>query len=131
MALPYLLILQAIPRSHLHNLHPLWQLSPSREHTQLQRKQKRHNTFNDCNGILKEYIRNTGMLYVIKCSYLPTVAMSICRFGVEYRPLACVGVVRILYLKVYDFSHTCRHFVGQWNSSNVHVDPLLAPYQQY
>ena len=48
-----------------------------------------------------------------------------------YRPLACVGVVRILYLKVYDFPHTRRHFVGQWNSSNVHVDPLLAPYQQY
>ena len=48
-----------------------------------------------------------------------------------YRPLACVGVVRILHLKVYDFPHTHRHFVGQWNSSNVHVDPLLAPYQQY
>ena len=49
----------------------------------------------------------------------------------NYRPCACVGVVRILYLKVYDFPHTRRHFVGQWNSSNVHVDPFLAPYQQY
>ena len=38
-----------------------------------------------------------------------------------------LGVVRILYLKVYDF-HTRSHFVGQWNSSNVHVDPLLALY---
>ena len=42
-----------------------------------------------------------------------------------------MGVVRILYLKVYDFPHTRRHFVGQGNSSDVHVDPLLAPYQQY
>ena len=49
----------------------------------------------------------------------------------DYRPCACVGVVHILYLKVYDFPHTRRHFVGQWNSSNVHVDPFLAPYQQY
>ena len=40
-----------------------------------------------------------------------------------------MGVVRLLYLKVYDFPHTHRHFVGQWNSSNVHVDPLLAPYR--
>ena len=48
-----------------------------------------------------------------------------------YRPCACVGVVRILYLKVYDFPHTRRHFVGQWNSSNVHINPFLAPYQQY
>ena len=48
-----------------------------------------------------------------------------------YRPCACVGMVRILYWKVYDFPHTPRHFVGQWNSSNVHVDPLLAPYQHY
>ena len=41
---------------------------------------------------------------------------------IDYRPCACVGVVRILYLKVYNFPHTRRHFVGQWNSSNVHVD---------
>ena len=26
----------------------------------------------------------SSCLYVIKCSYLPTVAMLICRFGVEY-----------------------------------------------
>ena len=37
------------------------------------------------------------------------------------RPCACVGVVHI-------FPHTYRHFVGQKNSSNVCVDPLLAPY---
>ena len=42
-----------------------------------------------------------------------------------------MDVVRILYLKVYIFLHTHRYFVGQWNSSNVHVDPLLVPYQQY
>ena len=48
-----------------------------------------------------------------------------------YRRCACVGVVRILYSKVYDFPHTRRHFVGQRNSSNVDADPLLAPYQQY
>ena len=48
-----------------------------------------------------------------------------------HRLCACVGVVRILYLKVYDFPHNHRHFVRQWNSSYVHVDPFLAPYQQY
>ena len=42
-----------------------------------------------------------------------------------------VGVVCILYLKVYGFPHTRHHFVGQWNGSNVHADPLLVPYQQY
>ena len=42
-----------------------------------------------------------------------------------------MGMVRILYPKVHDFLHTYRHFVGQQNSSNVYVDPLLAPYQQY
>ena len=50
---------------------------------------------------------------------------------IDYRPCAGVGVVHLLYLKVYDFPHTRRHFVGQRNSSNVHVDPLLASYQQY
>ena len=50
--------------------------------------------------------------------------------GIVFRPaqlsvaFACVGVVRVLYSKVYDFPHTYRHFVGQQN-------PLLAPYQQY
>ena len=34
------------------------------------------------------------------------------------------------YSKVYDFPHIHRHFVGQQNSSNVHADPLLAPYQR-
>ena len=57
--------------------------------------------------------------------------MYLAGLSLQYRPLACVGVVHILYLKVYDFPHTRRHFVGQWNSSNVHVDPMLAPYQQY
>ena len=41
---------------------------------------------------------------------------------VWYRLCACVGVVRI-------FPHTHRHFVGQKSSSNVRIDPLLAPYQ--
>ena len=39
-----------------------------------------------------------------------TWCISLCS---EYRPCACMGMVRILYLKVYDFSHTHRHFVGQ------------------
>ena len=42
-----------------------------------------------------------------------------------------MGVVRILYSKVYDFPHTHHHFVGQQNSSNVRADPFLAPYQHY
>ena len=42
----------------------------------------------------------------------------------------CMGVVHILYSKVYHFPHTHRHFVGQQNTSNVHADPLLAAYQQ-
>ena len=52
------------------------------------------------------------------------------RARTQYRPCACVGVA-MLYSKVYDFPHTRRHFVGHWNSSNVHVDPLLALYQHY
>ena len=31
----------------------------------------------------------------------------------KYRQCACVGIAHILYLKVYDFPHTHRHFVGQ------------------
>ena len=37
--------------------------------------------------------------------------------------------LRILYWKVY--SHIRHHFIRHYDSSNVHMDLLLAPYQQY
>ena len=41
------------------------------------------------------------------------IKLNIQHFNSLYRQCACVGVVRILYSKIYDFPHTCRHFVGQ------------------
>ena len=49
----------------------------------------------------------------------------------QYRPLTSVGIARCTVLEGIQFPHTCCHFVGHWNSSNIHVDLLLAPYQQY
>ena len=49
----------------------------------------------------------------------------------QYRPLTSVGIARCTVPEGIQFPHTCCHFVGHWNSSNIHVDLLLAPYQQY
>ena len=59
--------------------------------------------------------------------YLPELASSpflvrsvhlfynwlLCGLTIHNRLCACMGVVRILYLKIHDFPHTHQHFVGQ------------------
>jgi len=45
-------------------------------------------------------------------------------------PSLC-GIALFTVPEGVQFPHTHCHFLGHWNTSNVHVDLLLAPYQQY
>ena len=42
-------------------------------------------------------------------------------------PCACMGVASYIMLESIRCPHTCRHFVGHWNSSNVRVDSCWLP----
>ena len=69
-----------------------------------------HQTQNQC----KMELMSIKLYFLLQCwQDVVIVKCAKLLYIYDYRLCASVGAVRILYLKVYDFLHTHRHFVGQ------------------